>query len=112
MPPAIQGSFLVDTGASLTAVDPRLIQPLGLSATGTVLCPTPSTAGTAVPMFQYDLMVYVPGAGVGNGWFVEAIPVMASSFAGQNIDGFIGRDILDRGLLVYNGSSGHFTLAY
>lgn len=112
-PPApVSGIFLVDTGASHTVVDTRLIQPLGLSPTGTVMCHTPSTAGTAVPMYQFDLMIYLPGSTNVAGWLIDSIPVMESSFEGQAIDGLIGRDIIDRGLLVYNGPAGHFTLAY
>jgi len=111
-PPPVAGLFLVDTGASHTVVDGNLIRPLCLSPTGTVMIHTPSTGGNAVPMYQFDLMIYVPGASPGVGWLIDALPVTASSFDGQSIDGLIGRDILDRGLLVYNGSAGHFTLAY
>jgi hypothetical protein len=63
-------------------------------------------------MYQYDLLIFIPGNGQSPGWYLEAVPVTASSFAGQAIDGLIGRDIIDRGLLVYNGQIGHFTLAY
>ncbi|MCF8211241.1 MAG: aspartyl protease family protein [Rhodoferax sp.] len=112
VPSPVSGVFLVDTGASHTVVDQRLIQPLGLSPTGTVLCHTPSTAGNAVPMYQYDLLIYIPSNSQTLGWYLDAVPVMAGSFEGQAIDGLIGRDILDRGLLVYNGQNGHFTLAY
>lgn len=112
VPPPVNGVFLVDTGASLTAVDAAIIIPLGLNPTGAVMIHTPLTAGNAVSMPQFDLMVYVPGAANSQGWLIESIPVMASSFAGQDIDGLIGRDIIDRGLLVYNGHAGHFTLAY
>lgn len=112
VPPAVNGLFLIDTGASHTVVDAALIIPLGLNPTGAVMIHTPSTAGTAVSMPQYDLMIYVPGATNAQGWLIESIPVTASSFAGQTIDGLIGRDIIDRGLLVYNGHAGHFTLAY
>lgn len=112
IPSPVNGVFLVDTGASHTVVDHSLIQPLGLSPTGTVMCHTPSTGGTAVPMYQYDLLIFIPGHGNSPGWYLEAVPVTASSFQGQAIDGLIGRDIIDRGLLVYNGQNGHFTLAY
>lgn len=112
IPPPVSGIFLVDTGASNTVVCAKLIAPLNLNPTGTVMCHTPTTAGTAVPMFQYDLMIYVPSSGSLPGWLIDALPVMASSFDGQTIDGLIGRDIIDRCLLVYNGQTGHFTLAY
>lgn len=63
-------------------------------------------------MYQFDLMIYLPGSTNVAGWLIDSIPVMESSFEGQAIDGLIGRDIIDRGLLVYNGPAGHFTLAY
>lgn len=112
VPPPVTGVFLVDTGASHTVVDAAMIAPLGLNATGAVMVHTPSTAGNAVSLPQYDLMIYVPGSAAGHGWLIDSIPVTASSFSGQSIDGLIGRDIIDRGLLVYNGQAGHFTLAY
>jgi hypothetical protein len=104
--------FLVDIGASHTVVYHKLIAPLGLSPTGSVMVHTPSTAGNAVPMYQYDLLIFIPGNGKTPGWYMEAVPVTSSSFEGQGIDGLIGRDIIDRGLLFYNGQIGHFTLAY
>lgn len=114
VPPAnVMALFLVDTVASHTVVDANVIRPLGLNPTGTVMCHTPSTAGTAVPMYQYDLMIYVPSQGERTlGWYIDSIPVTASSFDGQSISGLIGRDILDRGLLIYNGAAGQFTLSY
>ena len=111
-PAPVSGVFLVDTGASHTVVDADVIAPLGLHATGAFMVHTPSTAGTAVALPQYDLMLYVPVAEGSLGWLIDSLPVTASSFKGQHIDGLIGRDIIDRGLLVYNGSSGHFTLAW
>ena len=112
-PQPVQGTFLVDTGASQTVVDTNLIAPLNLNPVGAIMCHTPSTAGQAVSMLQYDLMVYVPPSQANHaGWHVDSIPVVASSFAGQPIHGLIGRDILDKGLLIYNGSAGHFTIAY
>ena len=112
VPPPVSVVLLVDTGATLTVVDAALIQPLGVNPTGAVMIHTPSTAGNPVSMPQYDLMIYVPGAPNSQGWLIDSIPVTGGSFAGQAINGLIGRDIIDRGLLVYNGQSGHFTLAY
>lgn len=112
VPPPVNAVFLVDTGASCTVVDAQIIAPLGLNPTGVMMAHTPSTAGNAVPMQQYDLMIYIPGSMINVGWSIDSLQVSASSFSGQSIDGLIGRDIIDRGLLVYNGQAGHFTLAY
>lgn len=112
-PPQPQvGTFLVDTGASHTVVDSKLIANLAISPTGAVMVHTPSTAGSAVLMPQYDLMLFVPGMGGAAGWLLDGLQVTAAILDGQPIDGLIGRDVLDRGVLIYNGQAAHFTLAY
>ena len=111
-PQPVIGTFLVDTGASHTVVDSKLIAQLGVNPTGAVMVHTPSTAGSAVLMPQYDLMLFVPGVAGSGGWLLDGLQVTAAVFDGQPIDGLIGRDILDRGMLVYNGQANHFTLAY
>ncbi len=74
---------------------------------------TPSTAGVPVQCNQYDVSAYIPDNGSsGGGFYIGALPVVEASFAGQGIEGLIGRDIIDRCTLVYNGSAGMFTLAY
>jgi hypothetical protein len=112
LPPPTNGVFLVDTGASNTVIDPSLIGPLGLSPTGTIMCHTPSTGGAALPFNQYDVLLFLPGPAGGAGWLIPALPVMESALSAQGIMGLIGRDVLDRAMLVYNGPAGHFTLAY
>lgn len=112
VPAPTNGVFLVDTGASNTVIDPALIGPLGLSPTGTIMCHTPSTRGTAVAFNQYDVLLYIPGPTGGPGWLIPALPIMESPLSSQGIMGLIGRDILDRAMLIYNGPAGHFSIAY
>lgn len=112
VPPATSGTFLVDTGASQTVIDRTLITPLGLAPTGQVMCHTPSTGAAPLPFSQYDVMLIIPGPAGALPWIVEALPVMESHLVAQGIHGLIGRDLLDRGMLVYNGPTSHFTLAY
>ena len=113
VPQFVTGTFLVDTGASCTCVDPAFVASLGLIATGNVPMQTPSTAGVPVHCNQFDVTVYIPDSGQGGGGFyVGALPVVEASFAGQGIEGLIGRDLIDRCTLIYNGSAGMFTLAY
>lgn len=113
VPQHVTGTFLVDTGASCTCVDPAFVASLGLIATGNVPMQTPSTAGVPVHCNQYDVSIFIPDNGTGGGGFyIQALPVIETSFASQGIEGLIGRDIIDRCTLVYNGSAGLFTLAY
>lgn len=112
-PPYVTGTFLVDTGASGTCVDPAFVASLGLIATGNVAMQTPSTAGVPVACNQYDVAIYIPNNGTGGGgFFINALPVIEASFASQGIEGLIGRDIIDRCTFICNGSAGMFTLAY
>lgn len=113
VPQFVTGNFLVDTGASCTCVDPQFVASLQLIATGNVPMQTPSTAGVPVYCNQYDVSAFLPDSGSGGGGFyIGALPVIETSFAGQGIEGLIGRDIIDRCTMVYNGSAGMFTLAY
>ena len=113
VPQFVTGTFLVDTGASCTCVDPTFVANLGLIATGNVPMQTPSTGGVPVYCNQYDVSVYLPDSGSGGGGFyIGALPVIETSFAAQGIEGLIGRDIIDKCTMVYNGSAGMFTLAY
>ena len=112
VPTHVSGTFLLDTGASNTVVDTSLIAPLGITPTGTIMCHTPSTGTVAQAFNQYDVAIIVPGAVPGQAWVVEALPVMESNLAPQGIQGLIGRDMLDDAILIYNGTTKHFTLAF
>lgn len=113
IPAMVQGTFLVDTGASGTCVDPRLVAPLSLIPSGNVSIQTPSTNGVPVFCNQYDVSVFIPGAaGTDGGFFISALPILETGLSSQGIDGLIGRDIINRCTMIYNGSAGMFTLAY
>ena len=109
-PSAVQGTFLIDTGASSTCVDPALIQGLGLAPSGRVAIQTPSTGGNHHYCNQYDACLYIPDGKTG--FLIHALPILETSLSAQGIDGLIGRDVIDRCTLVYNGSAKFATLAY
>ncbi|MBH1970837.1 hypothetical protein FK216_06015 [Moraxellaceae bacterium AER2_44_116] len=111
IPKPIKGHFLIDTGASLTCVDASLIQPLDLPVIGSVNIQTPSTQGGTHQCKQYDAMLFLQDQGSA-GFIIEAIPLLATHLKSQGVDGLIGRDILDRCTLIYNGTAKTFTLAY
>lgn len=111
-PSPVAGTFLLDTGASGTVVDPALLAKLGLQATGSVSIQTPSTNGVAHNCNQYDVSVFIPGAHNQMGFYIPALPVIETHLSSQGIDGLIGRDIINRTTLIYNGSAGFITLAY
>ena len=111
LPAAIQGTFLLDTGASCTCVDEAFIQQLGLQPTGVAPIKTPSTGAGLHHCNQYDISMVIAGS-TGQAFIVEALPVIGTHLRSQGIDGLIGRDVLDKCTLIYNGTANMFTLAY
>lgn len=74
---------------------------------------TPSTGATAHVALQYDISLSVPPANPSHpALYFAALPVICSELAVQGIQALIGRDILRNCVLVYNGASGFFTLAF
>lgn len=113
IPSAVTGTFLIDTGASTTCVDPGLVAPLGLTPSGAVMIQTPSTSGTAHACAQYDVFLYIlPGRPGEVGYYVEAMPVLKTFLRSQGIDGLLGRDVLQNCVLITNGPAGILTLSH
>ena len=109
-PDGIPVDFLVDTGASSSVIDQSIIQPLGLSPSGSRSCHTPSTGTTPMNLPEYDLglmLVHDDSHKV-----FPSIAITASDFSQQNIHGLLGRDVLAQCLLVYDGRANSFALAF
>ena len=102
---------LLDTGASSTCIDPAVMQSLGLTPTGFVPIITPSTGTTPHMCEQYDVAIAVllRGSAV---HIIDTLPVIASPLAHQGHEALIGRDVLSRAILIYNGHEGNLTLCF
>lgn len=113
IPPPATGTFLLDTGASTTCVDPKLVRRLGIDPSGSIMMQTPSTNGTAVACNQYDVSLYVPPSVPGTlGLLIPAIPITETMLSTQGIDGLLGRDVIDSNVIIYNGSTRIMTLSF
>lgn len=102
---------LVDTGASTTAIDPSVIQGLGITPTGSMPILTPSTGPNPVQVNTFDVGIVIPIFS-GQTFSLGAVQVFESSLSVQGIQALIGRDILKNGLLVYDGRNNIFSLAF
>jgi predicted aspartyl protease len=104
---------LIDTGASISAVEPSILTALGLSATGEVEIYTPSTGGVPVKTPTYDVRLAILSGRPGDLHFIsETVQITASTLSVQGIQALIGRDVLSRCTLFYNGADSFFTLSY
>lgn len=114
VPQAVPVQSVVDTGASATCVDPTVLEKLKLNPTGSVDVHTPSTAGTPETFDQFDVGLVIPGSEASHVPLrLETISVLAADrLASQGYEVLIGRDILADCILVYNGPTESFTLAF
>lgn len=108
-PPAIVRG-LVDTGASCTCIDLSIIASLQLQQTGTVPIHTPSTGTSPHICPQYDVLLASFMENQQVHLLSLVIPVIGVDFSQQGYQALIGRDVLARGVMVYNGAAGTFTL--
>jgi predicted aspartyl protease len=101
---------LIDTGASITCIDHAVITKLGIQPTGTTVCH--SASHQQVTFLQYDVMlalildnqqIYLASLG---------IPVIAIDTSQQSHDALIGRDVLAKGMMLYNGSGQSVSLTF
>ena len=111
-PNQVIGKFLIDSGASMTVIDPALIASLGITPTGNVPIHTPSTNGVMHNCNQYDVSLFIPGADQSVGCFIDTLPVIETSLSPQGIDGLIGQDLLNRWVSIYQGDTKIFTFSY
>ena len=104
---------LIDTGASMSGVDPSVLVALGLSPTGEADIHTPSTGGIPVSTPTYDVRIAIVSGRSGDSHFVsETIQVVSTELTAQGLQVLIGTDILESFILHYNGAEKVFSLCY
>jgi len=102
-PPPEEIMALVDTGASVTAINVATAQRLGLPVTGSI---TIGHAGGTSEQPVYSAMFRIPDP------FIEwdPMPISGSNLSGTPFDILLGRNVLCSMTLSYDGKAGRFSL--
>jgi len=111
VPNAVRVRALIDTGASCSCVDPKVLESLGIQPTGREKVHTASTAEQKPhETNQYDIGLAIPN-GIQPPLMVPNLPVIEAALEHLGYKAIVGRDVLASCILVYDGS-GYFALAY
>ena len=107
IPDSVPGAALIDTGAAITCVDQGVCQALGLRPTGVVML---GHAGGKEERPCYPIQVHFPGS-LPPLYCPSACSIKLAEGKQPHIM-LIGRDLLIRLKMVYNGPQGRIELAY
>jgi|SRR5947207_12958065 len=99
-PAGLRITALIDTGASITLVTPEVVRTCGLRQTSEMII---SVAGRLAVVPEYAAALSFPGFGLAS---FDPINIVAGSLPKQDIACLIGRDILQRWRLTYDGRTG------
>jgi len=100
------GLALIDTGASITAVEEAVLRGLGLTATSVIEVEVP---GGSAARSLYRCDISLPGTPIPTLPFNS---VVGTGLARLGYSALIGRDVLQHFQFVYNGAEGFWTLAF
>lgn len=120
IPQPVQVVALLDTGAERTCVDPSVVTRLNLPYSGVGLSNAPGVgAGMAVfggavgsASYEAGLVILNPILKPPSNLVVPELIVDELPVRSMGIEAVIGRDVLARCVLVYDGPAGSATLAY
>jgi hypothetical protein len=112
IPRPVTGLALIDTGATRSAVDDTIIQALGVQPIGVV---NVGTAAGFQQQYLYSAKFSFPGTGLPSMEFAQLTGVHLSGHVVPHVNrpliALIGRDILSRCVLIYNGPNASIALA-
>ena len=100
------GTALIDTGASVSAVDISILRGLGLNPVGTIPVTTPAGVET---QGIYVVRLAFPGTPIEP---QDPRPVIGSQLFDFGHVALLCRDLLQGALLIYDGVHGYWTIAF
>jgi len=101
--------MLIDSGASWTSISPTVAAQLNLPVLG--LRPLTSVTHAAT-VREYLADVYFPIPGGQASMHLKDLRLLEFPMAGSNLDGLLGRDLLQHTLFQFNGPAREWTLAF
>jgi hypothetical protein len=103
-------SALLDTGASCSCLDRRVIGILGLESRGSISILTPSTGPAYVERGQFDATL-VLGEGQDHP-LARTLPVIETDLGEHSFLALIGRDLLSSCILTFDGPANRFEITF
>jgi predicted aspartyl protease len=105
IPAPVRGMALIDTGATMTAVDAGVFAALGVNPVGVVPV---GTAGGPARHPVYPIKLQLQGIGL----VLNFGRVTGAPLGGMNLVALLGRDVLARMILIYDGPTSEYTLSF
>lgn len=112
VPPPVMATLLVDTGASSTLLDDQIIRALGLQPIDSVRFHSASTKGVPARCDVVDVCLILGGISTAATWRADPLKVLSSAMLNSSHQGLLGRDVLDRLLLAWNGPAQSLVMSY
>jgi predicted aspartyl protease len=105
VPSPVTGLALIDTGATMTAVDSSVVTSLGINPVGVVPV---GTAGGPTKQPVYPIRLQIQGVGL----VMNFSRVTGAPLQGMGLVALLGRDVLARMILIYDGPSSEYTIGF
>ena len=105
VPQPVTGMALIDTGATMSAVDASVVAALGVNPVGVVPV---GTAGGPAAQPVYPIRLQLQGVGL----VLDFSRVTGAPLKSMNLVALLGRDVLARMVLIYDGPSSEYTLTF
>ena len=104
-PAPVSGMALLDTGATASVVDASVVQALGVNPVGVA---TVGTAGGPATQPVYPIRIQLQGVNL----TIDFGRVTGAPLKEMGFVALLGRDMLARMILFYDGPNSEYTLAY
>jgi hypothetical protein len=103
----------LDSGAQCTFAEPTLLQPLALEFAGANYTNAPGLGGLSLhPQSEASLTILHPSGARARHLTIDPLPILELPVGAMGYEAVIGRDVLALCVLVFDGPTGRFTLAY